>query len=63
MPVKVLIDREIQLQAAMAGYNADFLFLAIASLVGLPLLLLIGRPHKPKPGEAVEPPESIVIGE
>jgi DHA2 family multidrug resistance protein len=40
-----LIEREIELQAAVAGYNADFLFLALVALCALPLLLLIGRPQ------------------
>jgi len=31
-----IIDREVELQAAMSAYNADFLFLAIAALAGLP---------------------------
>ena len=38
-----MIEREIQLQAAMLGYDRVFLFIAVASLVALPLLLLIGR--------------------
>ena len=38
-----LLDREIQLQAAVVAYNADFLFLAVAALAALPLLLLVGR--------------------
>ena len=38
-----MIEQEIQLQAAMLGYNRIFLFIAVASLIALPLLLLIGR--------------------
>jgi len=38
-----MLEQEIQLQAAMLGYNRIFLFIAVASLIALPLLLLIGR--------------------
>jgi len=38
-----LLEHEIGLQAAMAGYNAAFQFLAVAALAALPLLLLVGR--------------------
>jgi DHA2 family multidrug resistance protein len=38
-----MIEQEIQAQAAMLGYNRIFLFIAVASLIALPLLLLIGR--------------------
>lgn len=44
-----LIEREIELQAAMAAYNADYLFLAVAALCGLPVLLLVGRMQRTKP--------------
>jgi hypothetical protein len=37
----------VELQASMVGYNADFLWLALAALLALPLLLLI---RQPKPG-------------
>jgi len=39
-----VIEHEIVLQAAMAGYNAAFQFLALGALAALPLLLFIGRP-------------------
>jgi len=42
-----MIDREIDLQAAVAGYNADFRFLAFAALASLPVLLFIGRTRRP----------------
>ena len=52
-----LIEREIERQAAMAAYNADFLLIAIASVAVLPLLLLVGRDRRartpPSPDEAV----------
>jgi DHA2 family multidrug resistance protein len=44
-----IVEREIDLQAAMMGYNASFLFLAIGAFVAIPLVLLIGRA---KPGTA-----------
>jgi DHA2 family multidrug resistance protein len=46
-----MIDHEIDLQAAMAGYNADFLFLAFAALAALPLLLFIGHTRPPSSAE------------
>ncbi|MEO8629335.1 MAG: hypothetical protein ABI612_14720, partial [Betaproteobacteria bacterium] len=48
-----LIDREIDLQAAIAGYNADFLFLAIAAVAAMPVLLFIGRTRRSE-GEHAE---------
>ncbi len=48
-----LIDREIDLQAAVAGYNADFLFLAIAAAAAMPVLLFIGRTRRSE-GEHTE---------
>jgi MFS transporter, DHA2 family, multidrug resistance protein len=42
-----MIDREIDLQAAVAGYNADFRFLAFATLAALPVLLFVGRTRRP----------------
>jgi DHA2 family multidrug resistance protein len=48
-----ILDREIQLQAAVAAYNSAFLYLAAASLAALPLLLLVGRPTRTgKPASA-----------
>jgi len=41
-----VIEREIERQAALAAYNADFLFLSLAALSALPLLLFIGRPQR-----------------
>jgi len=46
-----MIDREIDLQAAVAGYNADFRFLAFAALAALPVLLFIGRTRRPSASE------------
>lgn len=40
-----LIEREIERQATMIGYNADFVFLSVAAVVALPLLLFVGRPR------------------
>jgi DHA2 family multidrug resistance protein len=37
------IQRDVELQASMIGYNADFRLLAAAALLALPLLLLIRR--------------------
>jgi len=37
-------QRQIELQASMIGYNADFHFLGLAALLALPLLLLIRKP-------------------
>jgi len=56
-----VLEHQIELQAAMMGYTAIFLFLAFAALVPLPLLLLVarkagagGRAEK-SPGEAGTP--------
>jgi MFS transporter, DHA2 family, multidrug resistance protein len=38
-----VIEREIERQAMMIGYNADFVFLTVAAIAALPLLLLVGR--------------------
>jgi DHA2 family multidrug resistance protein len=46
-----MIDREIDLQAAVAGYNADFRFLALAALSALPLLLFVGHTRRPSAAE------------
>ena len=37
------IEREINRQAAMFGYTADFRLLAVGAVLGLPMLLLMGR--------------------
>ena len=37
------LEHEIAFQAAMAGYNAAFLYLAVAAIAVLPILLFIGR--------------------
>jgi len=61
-----IIERQIDLQAAMMGYNASFLFLAIGAFISIPLVLLIGRA---KPGtqererEGLEKTEPIMIAE
>jgi DHA2 family multidrug resistance protein len=39
------LEREIELQAAMIGYAADFRWLAVAALLALPLLFFIRRPR------------------
>jgi hypothetical protein len=54
-----VIEQQIELQAAMLGYNTVFLFLAVAALAGLPLLLLVGRQGKLERSD----PEALVIGE
>jgi MFS transporter, DHA2 family, multidrug resistance protein len=41
-----VIELEVERQAAVAGYNAVFLFLGVAALCALPLLLLVGRPKR-----------------
>ena len=41
-----ILEREVERQALLAGYNADFFFLGVAALSALPLLLLIGRPGR-----------------
>ncbi|MEX0960103.1 MAG: DHA2 family efflux MFS transporter permease subunit [Burkholderiales bacterium] len=38
-----VIEREIERQATMIGYNADFVFLTAAAIAALPLLLFVGR--------------------
>lgn len=42
-----VLEREVERQALLSGYNADFLFLSVAAVTALPLLLLIGRPQRP----------------
>ena len=39
-------QRQVEQQAAMLAYNADFRLLALAALVALPLLLFIPRPRR-----------------
>lgn len=39
------IEREIELQAAMIGYAAEFRLLAVFALIALPLLILLPRPR------------------
>jgi DHA2 family multidrug resistance protein len=39
-------QRQIELQAAMLGYNADFQMLAAGALLALPLLLLLRKPDR-----------------
>ena len=52
-----VIEHQIELQAAMLGYNSVFLLLAVAAFAALPLLLLIGRQTKHKRAD----PEALVI--
>jgi DHA2 family multidrug resistance protein len=56
-----LIEREVELQAAMAGYNADFLFIAIASVAVLPVLLLVGRDRRAR--TLPSPDDTVMIAE
>ena len=37
-------QKQVEMQASMIGYNADFLWLALAALLAFPLLLLISKP-------------------
>jgi DHA2 family multidrug resistance protein len=53
------LEHEIGLQAAMAGYNSAFLYLAVAALAVLPVLLFIGR----GPGGAARAPRGQVVAE
>ena len=53
-----VIEREIERQAAVAGYNTVFLFLGVAALCALPLLLFIGRP---KPASAADREQSELL--
>ncbi len=61
-----ILEREIDLQAAMMGYNTSFMMLAVGAFVAIPLVLLIGRA---KPGtrarerEEIEKAEPIMIAE
>jgi MFS transporter, DHA2 family, multidrug resistance protein len=54
-----VIEHQLGLQAAMLGYDAVFLLLAIVACSALPLLLLIGRQKDLKRSD----PEALVIGE
>jgi DHA2 family multidrug resistance protein len=58
-----VLERQIDQQSAMFGYDAVFRFLTFATVSALPLLLLIGRKAKPQPGKPEEPAEALVIGE
>lgn len=58
-----VIEHEVELQAAMMGYNAVFLSLAVAALAALPLVLLIGRPVKMAGPASLDLQERLVIGE
>ena len=61
-----IVEQEIDLQAAMMGYNASFLFLAIGAFVAIPLVLLIGRSKSGTPErdrEEFEKTEPIMIAE
>ena len=42
------IQRQVELQAAMIGYNADFRLLAFGALLALPLVLLVRPPKQPR---------------
>jgi DHA2 family multidrug resistance protein len=54
-----VIEHQIELQAAMLGYDAVFLLLAIVACAALPLLLVIGRQRKLERTD----PEALVISE
>ncbi|HTS55403.1 MAG TPA: DHA2 family efflux MFS transporter permease subunit [Burkholderiales bacterium] len=58
-----VIEHEIELQAAMMGYNAVFLALAVAAFAALPLVLLIGRRVKTAGPASPDHQEKLVIGE
>ncbi len=61
-----IIEREIDKQAAMKGYNASFLALSIGALAAIPLVLLIGRAKpgtKEREREEFEKTEPIMIAE
>jgi DHA2 family multidrug resistance protein len=54
-----LIEHQIELQAAMLGYNSVFLLMAVIAVAALPLLVMIGRQRKLTRAD----PEALVIGE
>jgi DHA2 family multidrug resistance protein len=54
-----LIEHQVELQAAMLGYGAVFLLLAVVACAALPLLLVMGRRTRLKRAD----PEALVIGE
>jgi DHA2 family multidrug resistance protein len=54
-----MIERQVDLQAAMLGYSAVFLLLAVVAGAAFPLLLAIGRQARVKRAD----PEALVIGE
>jgi DHA2 family multidrug resistance protein len=61
-----VLDREIDRQATMQGYNASFLLIAIGAIVAMPLVLLIGRARPGTAGrdrEQFERSEPIMIAE
>ena len=61
-----IIEREIDKQAAMKGYNAAFMMLSLGALAAIPLVLLIGRAKpgtKEREREEFEKNEPIMIAE
>jgi DHA2 family multidrug resistance protein len=46
------VQRQVELQAAMIGYNLDFRLLAIGALLALPLLFFIPAARRPPPAPA-----------
>jgi DHA2 family multidrug resistance protein len=47
------LEREIDRQAAMVGYTADFWLIAFGAVLGLPMLLLMGRGRRRTPSDAL----------
>jgi len=47
------LDHELDLQAALMSYVADFRLLALAALAGLPLLLFVRKPGQADPADTV----------
>jgi DHA2 family multidrug resistance protein len=56
-----MLEREIDMQAAVAGYNAEFRFLACAAFASLPVLLFIGRTRRLAAGKGEQ--RQIVVAE
>jgi DHA2 family multidrug resistance protein len=58
-----MLEREIEQQAAMTGYNTVFFSIALAALAALPLVLLVGRPPKTTSSAPPDHQEKLVITE
>jgi DHA2 family multidrug resistance protein len=57
-----VLERAVDVQAAVSGYNTAFLVLLFGTLSALPLLLFVGKPDKLAPAERAEA-EGAVIAE